>query len=53
MHEDPGQFGWLISGFQAQIALGIWIAAVLLYGLFRSVAAPRPDTVRPSGPGVG
>lgn len=51
MHEVPAQFGLLISGFQAQVALGIWIAAVLLYGLFRSVAAAQPDPVRPSGPG--
>ena len=40
----------ILSGFQALVALCIWVAAALLYALFRSVMDPDPDPVRPSGP---
>ena len=40
----------ILSGFQALIALGVWVAAVVLYALYRSVLDPQPDPIRPSGP---
>ena len=30
--------------------LGAWLVLVLAYGLWRAVAKPDPDTIRPSGP---
>ncbi|MCP3982644.1 MAG: hypothetical protein GY716_25410 [bacterium] len=44
--------GWLIDGFQAWVVFCIWCAAVVLYGLYRAVAKPDADAIRPSGPGV-
>ena len=40
----------MLSGFQAVLALGLWCAAVLLFGLYRSWLRPEPDPIRPSGP---
>jgi hypothetical protein len=40
----------MISGFQAIVFLWAWVAVVLLYGLWRSVAKAGPDPIRPSGP---
>jgi len=42
--------GWVISGFDAMVALAVWCIAAGLYALFRSVAKPDPDPLRPSGP---
>ena len=42
--------GWIINGFEAVAGLWIWVAAVLLHGLWRSTARPEPDSIRPSGP---
>jgi len=32
--------------------LAIWIAAVLVYGFWRSLGEGKPDPIRPSGPEV-
>jgi len=40
----------MIEGFQAQVALWIWCALVLLYGLWRSLGEAETDPIRPSGP---
>jgi len=40
----------MLSGFQAIVFLWVWVAVVLLYGLWRSVAKLDPDPIRPSGP---
>lgn len=50
MHEAPAAAGWIVSGFQSIVALWVWIAIVLIHGLWRSVAKPDPDTIRSSGP---
>lgn len=42
--------GWIVSGFQAIVTLWIWVAAVFLYGLWRSTSQAEPDPIRPSGP---
>lgn len=42
--------GWLINGFEATVGFWVWMALVLLYALYRSVAQPEPDAIRPSGP---
>ena len=42
--------GWLINGFQATVAFWVWLALVLLYGIYRSAAHSDPDPIRPSGP---
>jgi hypothetical protein len=42
--------GFMIEGFHAQVALWVWCALALLYGLWRSLASPDPDPIRPSGP---
>jgi len=49
-HETGGDAGWLITGFQYSVVLWVWVAAVVLYGLWRSVAKPDPDPIRPAGP---
>jgi hypothetical protein len=49
-HGTESHAGWIISGFQAIVGLWIWVAAVLLYGLWRSTAKSDPDPIRPSGP---
>lgn len=41
----------LLTGFQAYTFLWLWVAAVLLHGIFwRSLQQPDPDAMRPSGP---
>lgn len=47
VEQEPG---WWISGFQTQVLLWVWCVAVLLHGLWRSVAHAEPDPIRPSGP---
>ncbi len=42
--------GWIVTGFQAQVLLWIWIVLVLLYGLYRSTARPEADSIRSAGP---
>lgn len=49
-HEAEHLAGWIITGFQYVVALWVWVAVVLLYGLWRSAARPEPDAIRPSGP---
>jgi len=44
------QLAPMLSGFQALLALGLWWAAVLLFGLYRSWLRPEPDPIRSSGP---
>ena len=41
---------WLINGFQTTVVLWCWVAAVLLFGLWRSTLRPEDDPIRPSGP---
>ena len=41
---------FLITGFHAEVALWVWVLAVLLHGLWRSVWSPETDPLRPSGP---
>ena len=40
----------MISGFTAIIGLWGWLLVVTLHALFRAVAKPDPDPIRPSGP---
>ena len=40
----------IISGYHAWVFLWIWVPAVLLYGLWRSLYRKEPDAIRPSGP---
>ncbi len=40
----------VISGFQAVCAVWIWVAVVVLFGLWRSAVKPEPDAIRQSGP---
>ena len=42
--------GWTFGGFEAMLTLVIWVALMLLHGLFRSLYRPDPDPIRPSGP---
>ena len=42
--------GWMVSGYFAWVALWVWCAVVLLYGLWRSFSRPDPDPIRPPGP---
>ena len=42
--------GWMVDGYLTWIALWVWIAAVLMYGAWRSLSHPAPDSIRPSGP---
>jgi len=42
--------GWILSGYQAFVVLWVWVACVLLYGLWRSAVRPEPDAIRASGP---
>lgn len=50
MHGTMEQAGWLITGFQYSVVVWVWVAAVVLHGLWRSVAKPNPDSIRPAGP---
>ena len=45
-----GQAHGMISGFSAISLLWLWVAVVLLHGLFRSTLRSDPDPHRPSGP---
>ena len=49
-HGMESQPGWIVTGYQAIVTLWVWVAAVLLYGLWRSTAQSDPDPIRPSGP---
>lgn len=49
-HEIETATGWMISGFQYWAALWVWVGAVLLYGLWRSVVRTGQDPIRRSGP---
>lgn len=49
-HGSEAAAGWLISGFQYWVTLWVWVALVVLYGLWRSVARPADDPIRASGP---
>ena len=42
--------GWLPNDFQSMVVVGLWLLAVLLFGIWRSVARADPDPIRPSGP---
>ncbi len=42
--------GWTFGGFEAMLILALWVALVLLHGLFRSLYRPDLDPIRPSGP---
>lgn len=44
--------GWMLTGFQAQVGLWVWVVLVLLYGFYRSLTGSDPDTIRPAGPVV-
>jgi len=49
-HEIQTASPWLVNGFQATVALWCWLAATLLFGLWRSTLRPEADPIRPSGP---
>jgi hypothetical protein len=49
-HEAAPLAGWIINGFESLVFLVIWVGVVVLYGLWRSLNRPEPDTIRPSGP---
>jgi hypothetical protein len=40
----------MITAFQVWIALGLWLVAALLHGVWRSLRRPAPDPIRPPGP---
>ncbi len=44
------QAGWMVSGFDAMVALGVWGVIVLAYGLWRSLGGGEQDEIRPAGP---
>ena len=44
--------GWYATGFVAAIVLWAWVAAVLLFGLWRSIYQPAADPLRSAGPGI-
>jgi hypothetical protein len=44
--------GWLPDDRLAWMLLSIWIAAVLVYGVWRSLGDAKPDAIRPAGPEV-
>jgi len=47
MHDTHG---WLLDARMAKIAIAAWIAAVLVYGFWRSRGAAAQDAIRESGP---
>ncbi len=49
-HELTQASGWLPNGYQAMLTLATWIALAMAHAAWRSVAAPEPDPIRPSGP---
>lgn len=42
--------GWLVDARLAWIVLGVWCAAVLVYGVWRSLGDAPQDPIRESGP---
>jgi hypothetical protein len=52
MSADTALTGWMINGFQTVVALWVWVFAVLLYAVWRSLHGPETDPIRPSGPGA-
>ncbi len=42
--------GWFITGFHAATATWIWLAGMLLHGLYRSFRSSGADPIRPAGP---
>jgi hypothetical protein len=42
--------GYMISGFQAMVFVGVWVGVVVVYGLVRSLGSADPDPIRPPGP---
>jgi len=40
----------MIDGFQTVVGLWAWVLLVLLHGVWRSLAGPETDPVRPTGP---
>lgn len=49
MH-DAVTAGWLMSARDYWVFLAIWLAAVLVYGLRRSLGRAEQDSIRESGP---
>jgi hypothetical protein len=44
---DPG---WMITGFQTVVVLWGWVLLVLLHAMWRALAGPQTDPIRPTGP---
>ena len=42
--------GWMIDCFQTVVGLRAWVLLVLLHAVWRSLAGPETDPVRPTGP---
>ena len=42
--------GWVVTDFQAVVALWAWVLIVLLHCVFRLWSRPDADPIRPSGP---
>ena len=42
--------GWMPDGFIAFTFGLVWLAIVLVYGLWRSLGEAKPDPIRPPGP---
>jgi len=47
MHDTQG---WLLDARLAKIVAAAWVAAVLVYGFWRSRGAAVQDEIRESGP---
>jgi FtsZ-interacting cell division protein ZipA len=47
MHESHG---WLLDTRTVWIVLAVWLAAVLVHGLWRSRGEGTQDSIRESGP---
>ena len=47
MHEA---YGWFLDARLAKLVAAAWMAAVIVYGLWRSRGAAAQDVIRESGP---
>jgi hypothetical protein len=51
-HGAESAAGWFLGAKEAWWFLWIWLAVVLIHGLWRSRGDAPQDPIRPSGPGV-
>jgi hypothetical protein len=50
MSAGTDQASWYLTGFQATVALWVWVMVMLLHCIFRLWTRPGADPIRPSGP---